>query len=287
LIVFFPCLFSGYEFEIKANTMNTLIVIPARYASSRLPGKPLKKIDGQTMLSRVVNIARSVSQVEKNVDFVVATDDQRIMDHCNDINAPSVMTSDQCRTGSDRVLEAVKNLGRQPDFILNLQGDAPLTPPEFLSAMIRVKRDHPDLPVVTPVVQLTWDELDKLRQSKKETPFSGTTVILNTHGKAVWFSKRILPVIRNEDKRRSESDLSPVHRHIGLYGFDLATLERFVDLPTGHYEQFEQLEQLRLLENGTEIGCVKVSYDDRPQMSGVDTAKDLQRVQELLERANA
>ena len=273
--------------DYKKTKMNTLIVIPARYASSRLPGKPLKKINGQTMLSRVVNTARLVTQVEENVDFIVATDDQRIMDHCDEINSPAVMTSDQCRTGSDRVLEAVKNIGRSPDFILNLQGDAPLTPPEFLSAMIQVKRNNPELAVVTPAVQLSWDELDDLRQSKKETPFSGTTAILNQDGKAIWFSKRILPAIRNEEKWRKTSDLSPVHRHIGLYGFDLATLERFVDLPSGHYEQFEQLEQLRLLENGIEIGCVKVSYDDRPQMSGVDTAKDLQRIQHLLQMKEA
>lgn len=267
--------------------MKSQIVIPARYASSRLPGKPLKNINGQTMLSRVVNIAKAVSAIEENVDYVVATDDQRIIDHCDEIKAPSVMTSDQCRTGSDRVLEAVMNLNRSPDFVLNLQGDAPLTPPDFLSAMIRVKKDNPGLPVVTPVVQLSWQELDDLRASKKQTPFSGTTAILDKNGKAIWFSKKILPAIRNEETKREKLSLSPVHRHIGLYGFDLSALQTFVDLPTGHYEDFEQLEQLRLLENGIDIGCVRVSYKNRPQMSGVDTAKDLKRIQKLLQRANA
>ncbi|MCK5517998.1 MAG: NTP transferase domain-containing protein, partial [Alphaproteobacteria bacterium] len=116
-------------------TVKTAIIIPARYASTRLPGKPLVKIAGRTMLERVVRIAEAAADGMEDVSVLVATDDDRISKHCEDIGVRSVMTRPECQSGTDRVAEAVRQMKEKPDFILNMQGDAPLTPPDFLREM--------------------------------------------------------------------------------------------------------------------------------------------------------
>lgn len=266
--------------------MKTLIIIPARYGSSRLPGKPLKLIAGQTMLSRVVDVAlaaagASAARDTGDIEIVVATDDQRIVAHCEEIGAKHVMTPVSCPTGTDRALAALQTLHSDADNVINLQGDAPLTPPDFITAIIDAFSTS-DADVITPVVQLDWSALDALRQSKLTTPFSGTTVTLDATGNALWFSKAIIPAIRDEEKLRSTVALSPIHRHIGVYGYRREMLARFVDLPQGRYEQLEGLEQLRVLENGYRIGCVVVDYAGRPSMSGVDSAEDIIRAEQLI-----
>lgn len=262
--------------------MKTAIIIPARYGSTRLPGKPLAMIAGKTMLQRVVDIAREGTKNLSGIDIVVATDDDRIMQHCKEIDIAAVMTPIDCATGTDRAEAAVQQLKHEPDFVLNLQGDAPLTPPDFIATMIESYQSKPT-DVVTPVTQLTWAQLDKLRDNKQTTPFSGTTAVFDDEtGKAFWFSKNIIPAIRKEEKMRDASDLSPVYRHIGLYGYARPMLKKFITLPEGKFEAMEGLEQLRVLENGFEIRCVKVDYRGRPSMSGVDSPEDIARAEALL-----
>ncbi|MBV8061285.1 MAG: 3-deoxy-manno-octulosonate cytidylyltransferase [Alphaproteobacteria bacterium] len=264
--------------------MKTLIVIPARYGSTRLEGKPLVKITGQTMLQRVVAIARAATAGCDDVRFLVATDDARIMEHAKNLNAPCVMTPVACRTGTERVIAAVAQENEKPDFILGLQGDAPLTPPDFLTAMIEAFCTAP-CDVLTPVTRLTWDDLDVLRANKSVTPASGTTVTFDEKtGRAFWFSKTILPLIRKESDLRATSTLSPVWRHIGIYGFSHDMLQRYESLPEGHYEKLEGLEQLRVIENGYAIRCVPVDYKGRANMSGVDSPEDVIRAEVLIAR---
>src|SRR5690606_8251854 len=136
--------------------MKTALIIPARYGSTRLPGKPLAMIAGQTMLSRVVNIARKATEGRANVELVVATDDARITKHCDELNVKWVMTPVECPTGTDRAEAAVQQLKDVPDFVMNLQGDAPLTPPDFITAMIAAFEKDP-CDMVTPVTQLSWE----------------------------------------------------------------------------------------------------------------------------------
>ena len=116
--------------------MKTAIVIPARYSSTRLPGKPLAMIAGQTLLQRVVRLSQAAAAGLSKVSVVVATDDDRIIQHCSTLGVAAIMTSPHAPTGTDRVAEAVRKLPDKPDFILNMQGDAPFTPPDFLRAMI-------------------------------------------------------------------------------------------------------------------------------------------------------
>lgn len=259
------------------------IVIPARMASTRFPGKPLHQIAGKAMLQRVHEIATHAVADIPNVHICVATESETIYQFCREQAITAVMTSESCRSGSDRALEAVANLKLKPDYVINLQGDAPLTPPAFIQRLVERMRQNPPIEVVTPVVQLSWVMLDKLREHKQRNPFSGTTVIVDRkQQKARWFSKNIIPGLRHEQRMRAETDLSPVYRHIGLYGYSYQALQGFADLPEGTYEQYEGLEQLRFLENGVEIDLVLVSYGDYPALTGVDTQDDALNVEAVL-----
>lgn len=260
--------------------MKTLIVIPARIGSTRFPAKPLHEIAGHSLVSRVADVATRVAAARTDTQFVIATDDAKIMDHAREIGAPAVMTDPDLPSGTDRALAAAKAQDSAPDFILNLQGDAPFTPPAYLDALIDAAGESP-ADVVTPVVQLDWAALDTIRDQKTREPFSGTSCIRRADGMAMWFSKQIIPAIRKEEKLRTESALSPVWRHIGLYGFRMAALERFASLPVGHYEALEGLEQLRFLENGMSILTVAVEPGANA-MWGIDTPEDAAFAEKLI-----
>ncbi|MEM9469577.1 MAG: 3-deoxy-manno-octulosonate cytidylyltransferase [Pseudomonadota bacterium] len=265
-----------------SSIMKTAIIIPARYGSTRFPGKPLADIGGQTMLSRVVQLAQqAVELVGSDIHLAVATEDQRIADHAKEIGVQAIMTSDQCATGSDRVLEALNHIEGDIDFVLGLQGDAPFTPIDALTKIIETFQKNPDHQVITPIINLRWSELDKLREQKKITPFSGTTCATNKEGKALWFSKNILPAIRKEDSMR-DGEFSPVYQHIGLYGFRVDTLKKFVSLPQGHYEKLEGLEQLRLLENNIPIQTITLDIPLGLAQAGIDSPEDIERAEKML-----
>lgn len=253
-----------------------LIVIPARMGSTRFPGKPLAKIAGVSMMRRTAQVAANI----EGAAFVIATDHADIMDHCYAYDLPAVMTARDLPSGSDRALAAAKLFSPDVDVIVNLQGDAPFTEPSHVRAVIQGLEDE-QVDIATPAIPLSWAALDDLRAAKKTTPFSGTTVIENS-GRAIWFSKNITPAIRHETRFRETEPLSPVLRHVGLYGFKRSALERFTQLPQSPYERLEGLEQLRALENGMHIAVVRV---EAPQISspGIDTEEDLARAEALIE----
>ena len=256
--------------------MKTLIVIPARWKSTRFPGKPLYAIAGVSMLARTADVARRAGQAS-GAQIVIATDDQRIADHAKAIGVASVMTDPELPSGTDRARAAMQLVAPDAAFVVNLQGDAPFTPHGHVSALIdNAARGD----VVTPVVQLSWPALDALRVRKQQTPFSGTTCIRGADGQALWFSKTILPAIRSEATLR-KGPLSPVFQHIGLYGYSRAALERIAKLKPSHYEELEGLEQLRFLENGLRVHAVEVKAGDMP-MSGIDTPEDAVHAEAML-----
>ena len=274
------------------------IVIPARFGSSRFEGKPLAKIGSLTMLQHTCQTAldalellntmsgsvKAPSRISAKV--IVATEDQRVFDHAACIhNITPVMTPDTCPTGSDRALSALELLNIEPDIVVNLQGDAPFTPAHFISQIVQALIGEPDCLVATSAVALNWQELDNFRENKKITPFSGTSVIINSKQNAVWFSKNIIPAIRKEEKYREKNKLSPVYQHIGLYGFKLNALRDFVKLQESTYEKLEGLEQLRLLENGIDIHVETVTYGGHPVFPGIDTLEDLKRTEALLKKS--
>ncbi len=260
---------------------NILIVIPARYNSSRLPGKPLLMIAGKTMLQRVCETAQLAAQ-QFGGKILVATDDNRILQHAQQLGVDALLTDSACSTGTDRVISAIKLLPVKPSIIINLQGDAPLTPATVITELLNTILNINSSCIATPVVQLTWNELDSLRNTKINNPFSGTTVIMNNKQEAIWFSKQIIPGIRNESQLRNMQQLSPIYQHLGIYAYTLDMLETFADLPLGNYEQLEGLEQLRLLENSFKIQAVPVTLPNLNAWRGVDTLDDAKLVAQLL-----
>ncbi len=264
--------------------MKTAIIIPARYGSTRFPGKPLAKIGGITMLQRVVETARRATEERPDVALMVATEDERIEKHCREIGIDCVMTPEDCPTGSDRVLEAARRAGGKFDVLIGLQGDAPFTPLQAIRSICDVFRTRTDIEVATPVVRLRWSELLALREAKKTTPFSGTTAIIDESGRALWFSKTIIPAIRSEENLKKQSEYSPVYQHIGLYGYRRDVLERFVSLPQSYYETLEGLEQLRLLENGIHVQALVIETDPGLAQAGIDSPEDIVRAEALLAR---
>lgn len=255
--------------------MKPLIVIPARYASTRFPGKPLAEIGGVAMLERTARIAQQVGA------FVVATDDERIEQFCAARELPVVMTDPELPSGSDRAKVAADLFDPSADIIVNLQGDAPFTPPAYLTACLDALSKDKNADIATPVVTLSWDALDALRDAKQTTPFSGTCAIVGEDSRAIWFSKNIVPALRKQDKLRAEGDTSPVLQHVGLYAFRKEALDRYVTLPPSPYEQLEGLEQLRALEAGMIIACARVEPHALSQ-AGIDTPEDLARAEAKL-----
>lgn len=257
-----------------------LIVIPARFGSTRLPGKPLHPIAGQPLLRRVAAVAHQAAARTGNVDVLVATDDERIVTAATGWGLETVLTSPTISSGSGRTLAAMRATGRRYELVVNLQGDAPFTAPEHVAEILAAARSG-DADVTTPVVRLDWARLDALRAHKRTTPASGTTCMRAEDGRALWFSKAILPFMRNEAALRAETALSPVLQHVGLYCYRPAALEAFEAAPPTRSEQLEGLEQLRLIEIGLDIRAVEVA-PARITMSGIDSPADVERAERLI-----
>lgn len=263
-----------------------VIVIPARYASTRLPGKPLIKIAGKEMIRRVAEIAASVCKKKENqCTYVVATDDERIVSFCESYTIPVVLTDEACKNGTERCWNALQRLSWKPKLIINLQGDNPLCPPWIIQDLIDAWRTS-QADVYTPAVQLDWQAYDNLVLSKQVTPHSGTTVLVDYKNNALAFSKNIIPAIRNKEKAAANNSFSPVRRHIGLYAYIYETLEHYHQMQTSPYESnaVEGLEQMRFLYNGLKVRVVDVDYRNRETTSGVDSPEDIVRVETILSK---
>jgi len=264
---------------------NVLIVIPARYASTRLPAKPLQPIKGKPMVQRVAEIADFVCKQNDNCRYVVATDHIDIENFCLNNNIHVVMTSESCRNGTERCREAANKESEKPQLILNLQGDNPLCPPWILQDIINEWKNDKIASVFTGCVLLTWSEYRKMVETKKVTPYSGTTVLVDNKNYALAFSKTIIPTIRKqEEAQKANPDKSPVRRHVGLYAYTYEALENYFSLEESIYEKgyTEGLEQMRFIYNGLKIKLVEVDYRGRETTSGVDSPEDILRVEEII-----
>lgn len=255
---------------------NDLIVIPARYGSTRLPGKPLALLAGVPLLARVIRTAQAAVRAgHGGTEIVVATDDSRVAALATAEGAAAILSDPGIPNGSMRALDAATRQARRPGRVVNLQGDAAFVTPAVLGAMLAHLR-YVDADVLTPVIRLSWPALDRLRARKRDVPFSGTTCVRTDDGRALWFSKTILPAIRDEAGLRVASSQSPVWQHVGLYAYAIAALERFATLPSSRYEQLEGLEQLRMLEAGMTIQTIEVAWGPW-SVSGIDSPQDLDR----------
>ena len=210
---------------------------------------------------------------------MVATEDDRIAEHASALGVDTAMTSISLDSGSARAYAAASGRLRIPHGVINLQGDAPFIPPATIATLTQTLRDG-RAQIITPVYQLDWARLDHLREHKRKAPFSGTTCVRDEMGRALWFSKTIIPALRNELALR-EQELSPVWQHIGLYAYSLEALAWFVETPQSHQEALEGLEQLRFLEHGWEITTVSVPPPTHA-LSGIDTPHDLELAEQAI-----
>jgi len=258
-----------------------LIVVPARFGSTRLPGKPLLQIAGRTLLERVWANARVAAELVGDCAVVVATDDERIADHARALGAEVALTDPDLDSGSARSCAAAHQRAQMPARVICLQGDAPFIAPNVVAGLIEHQRQA-GADVATPVYQLDWARLDRLRAHKQAAPFSGTTCVRGANGNALWFSKTILPALRNEAALRN-SPKSPVWQHLGLYAYTIEALDWFTRAPQGIYETLEGLEQLRFLENGWTVATVPVDPPEHA-LSGIDSPADIVLAEEAIAR---
>ncbi len=253
--------------------MTLRIIIPARYGSTRFPGKPLALISGVPLLQRVWALGASAAGKD---NVVVTTDDHRIADFCAKIGAACIMTAPEISNGTERVHAALQQMPADVDKVINLQGDAVLTPPWVIRAIRNAMETDSSVGIFTPAVRLTKQTYKALRAAKAVGEVGGTTVTFDNHYNALYFSKSVIPFVREG----AENPL--VYRHIGMYGYRRQTLAQIVGLPQGRLEQAEKLEQLRALENGLKIRVVVVDYQGRSHI-GIDSAEDAMRAEKIID----
>ncbi|MDR2017594.1 MAG: 3-deoxy-manno-octulosonate cytidylyltransferase [Syntrophobacterales bacterium] len=234
--------------------MKKLVVIPARYASARLPGKPLRTIAGKPLIQWVYE--KAISSSADNI--LVATDDERIQETCASFGAEAVMTDPSLRSGTDRVYEAIS--GKKGDLIVNLQGDEPFIEPSMIDTLFRIMEE--DVPMATLCTPISREEYENPNTVK---------VVLDKSHYALYFSRSPIPYIR-------EALEVPLYGHIGIYGFSRSFLSLFVAMEKGLLEEAESLEQLRVLENGVRIKVAPVHYTG----FGIDTEEDLKKAEERM-----
>jgi len=243
-------------------TVSYRVVIPARYASTRLPGKPPLDIAGQPMIQHTWLRARESGAAQ----VVIATDDQRIADVARGFGAAVCMTSNAHESGTDRIAEVARQMDwAEQDIVVNLQGDEPLMPPTLLDQVAGALGQCPDAAMSTLAVQL---------DDKQVFDSNAVKVVCDRDGMALYFSRAPIPWKRGRFESGSE-DAQGMLRHLGIYAYRVGFLHRYVTWPPAPVEQQESLEQLRVLWNGERI-VVDVAAQAPPP--GVDSEEDYQRL---------
>ena len=245
--------------------MKTIGIIPARFASTRFPGKPLHPIAGKPLVQHVVECCREAQSL---ADVIVATDDERIAKVARGFCAVEMTRADH-PSGTDRIAEVAARL--DCDAVVNVQGDEPLIPATVIDTVARALIDAAMTTAATPVSNI----------SEYSDP-NAVKVVVSIEGRALYFSRRTIPFIRDLAEENPEQQLAafPFLKHLGIYGYRSDTLKQLVEFAPSPLEQVERLEQLRALENGISIAVCRVEYES----IGVDVLKDVQRVEALLNR---
>lgn len=260
--------------------MKTVIVIPARYASTRYPGKPLVELTQADGSRRsLIRMSWDAAMQVTGVDGVyVATDDARIADHARAFGAEVIMTSDTCENGTARCADALANGDLQADLIVNLQGDAPLTPAWFVEDLIAAMQADETAQVATPVLQCDALTYGHFIEDRKAGRVGGTTAVFDRKGHALYFSKEVIPYI--DPGKLPETDI-PVYHHVGVYAYRPDALRAYTTWPEGALEAREGLEQLRFLENGLPVACVIVEGRGRVFWE-LNNPEDAPRIESVL-----
>ncbi|KAA2313667.1 3-deoxy-manno-octulosonate cytidylyltransferase [Pseudooceanicola sediminis] len=264
--------------------MKTIVFIPARYASTRYPGKPLATLglpDGSR--KSLIQMSWEAASRIRGVDAVyVATDDDRIAGAARDFGAEVVMTSQECANGTERCADALARSGLSADLVVNFQGDAPLTPPWFVEALIDAMQADPSIPMATPVLRCDLTTYQNFVEDRRNGRVGGTTAVFGTTGRALYFSKEVIPFV---DPAKLP-DPVPVFHHVGVYAYRPDALASYVAAPQTPLEQLEGLEQLRFLETGTPVHCVEVDARGRVFWE-LNNPTDVPRIEAALKSLDA
>lgn len=263
----------------------TIIIIPARYQSTRFPGKPLAMLTGgdgvkRSLIERSWRAAQKVSGIN---EIYIATDDQRIANAVQVFGGNVLMTPQSCQNGTERCAAALEDLDiHDDDIIINLQGDAPLTPSDFIENIITEMKSDPECQVATPILRCDLASYENFIQDRRQLRVGGTTAVKNVFGDALYFSKEVLPF---SSQQFTQHDNIPVYHHVGLYGYRPQSLKKYIALEPGLLELQEGLEQLRFLEHGIPIRCVEVEGRNRVFWE-LNNPIDIERIETALKNTN-
>lgn len=237
-------------------------MIPARFKSSRFPGKPLAKLGDKTLVQSTYENALRAHCFDT---IIIATDNQEIYHHANSFGAEAVLTSEHCQSGTDRIIDLL-NQGHQENasIVVNLQGDEPFLEPQVVNGVIEALRSTPDAVVATAIVEIE-DEIEARNPSVVKC-------VCDQHGRALYFSRSLIPGNKNGNFK------PPYYKHLGIYAYQREFLLKFGQLPPTPLQQAEDLEQLKILEHGFPIHTVVVQSES----IGIDTPEDLERAKERL-----
>ena len=239
----------------------TIAIIPARFGSSRFPGKPLAQIGKKTMIRRVYERCSSCASLD---EVWVATDDERIRQEVESFNGKVVLTSDRHKSGTDRCAEAMEKIGFTEGVVINVQGDEPFVHTSQLEQVISLFQD-PETDIAT--LKIRIEETTQLHSS------DAVKVVCDRKGKALYFSRQAIPFRRDTD-REDWLKTGLYYKHIGMYGFRAPVLKKVAQLAPGVLEEAEKLEQLRWMENGLSIVVAETPFDSL----SVDSPEDIERI---------
>jgi 3-deoxy-manno-octulosonate cytidylyltransferase (CMP-KDO synthetase) len=244
--------------------MKILGIIPARYASTRFPGKPLAQILGKSMIQRVYEQVLKSSML---TDVVVATDDQRIAEHVSSFGGKYALTAENHPSGTDRCFEALNNFGGQYDYVINIQGDEPLISPTQIDLLAGICDGKTEL--ATLMIRCTSHDVlfDK----------GEVKIVMNPDREAIYFSREVIPHLKNVSEEEWHNQFG-YFRHVGMYAYRKDILQRITQLQPSSLEKAESLEQLRWLENGFKIKLAETNFDSH----SVDTPEDIEKIVRLL-----
>lgn len=261
--------------------MKTVIIIPARYASHRYPGKPLARIrqadrSYKTLIRMTWEAAHAVAGIEQ---IYIATDDDRIRDAAEAFGAHVIMTSPECANGTERCAEALEKAHIDADLVINFQGDAPLAPPWFVEALIEAMKQDTEAQVATPVLQCDPETYAHFVEDRRNGRVGGTTAVFNSKGHALYFSKEIIPYISPD---QVPTHNIPVYHHVGVYAYRPKALAQYTSWVEGNLEIQEGLEQLRFLMNTCPVKCVLVESRGRVFWE-LNNPEDVVRIEAVLD----
>jgi len=258
--------------------MHVTIIIPARYESSRYPGKPLAMVGGKIAIQWTYEVA---CRVRSATDIYVATDDERIRTAVKAFGGKVLMTSGACKNGTERVAEAVTACPSIPDIVVNLQGDSLLIPYWFIDELINFMKTGPFAEVATPVLKCDVESYRRFLNDRRNGRVGATTVVSDSRKKALYFSKEIIPFLSCEDLLLTV----PVFHHVGVYAYRTPVLKDYCKWTVGPLEKAEQLEQLRFLEHGQNVHTVEV--DSRGfDFWELNNPEDLAIIESIIKKQN-